>query len=157
MLRYECISASVDFALRRLPVYEGDKLVSMLPMAHIYGLVFEFIYPLCGGAAVYFLGKAPAPSLLLKAMKDVKPYLVITVPLVLEKVYKSSLKPVLSKPAIKILSAIPGINQLIFKKVRTSLQEAFGGNTREFIMGGAALNPEVEDCFRRIKLPYTVG
>ena len=157
MLRYENISASVDFALRRLPVYDGDEIVSMLPMAHIYGLVFEFIYPLCGGAAVHWLGKTPAPSLLLKAMKDVKPYLVITVPLVMEKIYRSSLKPVLSKPAMKIATAIPGVNRIIYNKVRNTLCEAFGGKVREFIMGGAALNPEVEDCFHKIRLPYTVG
>ena len=157
MLRYESITASVEFALDRIPVQEGDKIVSMLPMAHIYGLVFEFIYPLCGGAAVYFLGKAPAPSLLLKAMKDVKPYVVITVPLVMEKIYKSSVKPILDKPVMKVLTAIPGLNQVIYKKVRGALFEAFGGNVHQFIMGGAALNPEVENCFRNIKLPYTVG
>ena len=126
-------------------------------VAHIYGLVFEFLYPLSGGACIYFLGKSPAPSLLLKAMKAVKPYLVLTVPLVMEKIYKSSVKPALSKPAVKILSHIPGLRQIVFKKVRSSLDAAFGGNVQEYIMGGAALNPEVEKCFHKIGLSYTVG
>ena len=157
MLSYENVSASIEFALRKIPVKDGDKIVSMLPMAHIYGLVFEFIYPICGGACIYFLGKSPAPSLLLKAMKSVKPYLVLTVPLVMEKIYKSSVKPALQKPAVKVLSRIPGLRQIVFKKVRKSLDTAFGGNVQEYIMGGAALNPEVEKCFHDIKLSYTVG
>ena len=157
MLTYRNISASIEFALRKIPVKDGDKIVSMLPMAHIYGLVFEFIYPICGGACIYFLGKSPAPSLLLKAMKTVKPYLVLTVPLVMEKIYKSSVKPALQKPAVKVLSRIPGLRQIVFKKVRSSLNAAFGGNVQEYIMGGAALNPEVEKCFHDIKLSYTVG
>lgn len=157
MLTYGNINASIEFALRRLPIREGDRIVSMLPMAHIYGMAFEFIYPLTGGCPVVYLGKSPAPSLLLKAMQDVRPYAVITVPLVLEKIYASSLKPVLSKPSMKILTAIPGLNSIIYKKVREKLMAAFGGKVRYFIMGGAPLNPEVEKCFRRIKLPYCVG
>ena len=157
MLSYENVSASVSFAHNKIPVPQGAKIVSMLPMAHIYGLVFEFLYPLSGGACIYFLGKSPAPSLLLKAMKTVKPYLVLTVPLVMEKIYKSSVKPALSKPAVKILSHIPGLRQIVFKKVRSSLDAAFGGNVQEYIMGGAALNPEVEKCFHKIGLSYTVG
>lgn len=157
MLSYRNISASVEFAMRRIPCSAEDKLVSMLPMAHIYGLVFEFLYPLCGGVTIYFLGKSPAPSLLLKAMKSVKPYLVLTVPLVMEKIYKSSVKPALQKPAVKILSKVPFLNRIVFNKVRASLNTAFGDNVRQFIMGGAALNPEVEACFHKIGLNYTVG
>lgn len=157
MLTYGNVSASVEFAHNHIPCCPGETIVSMLPMAHIYGLVFEFIYPLSGGVCVYYLGKSPAPSLLLKAMKSVKPYLVITVPLVMEKIYKSSVKPALSKPAVKVLTHIPGVNKLIYNKVRKSLDAAFGGNVQQYIMGGAALNPEVERCFRKIGLHYTVG
>ena len=89
MLSYRNVSASVEFAHTHIPCHKGDTIVSMLPMAHIYGLVFEFIYPLTGGVCIYFLGKSPAPSLLLKAMKTVKPYLVLTVPLVMEKIYRT--------------------------------------------------------------------
>ena len=157
MLRYECLSANVEFGQKRLPSYPEDKVVSMLPMAHMYGMMFELIYPLCGGSSIYYLGKTPTPVLLLGAMAEVKPYLVVTVPLVMEKIFKSKVAPAISKPAMKVLCAIPGVNQLIFKKIRTTLLNAFGGNVREIIMGGAALNPEVEKWFKKFKLPFTVG
>ena len=155
MLTYRNFSANVDYSQRNVPA--GDKMVSMLPMAHMYGLVIEFIYPLCNGTSIYWLGKTPTPAALLKAFADVKPYLLITVPLVMEKIYKSKVKPTLEKPAIKFLLKIPGINNLIYKKVKDGLVQAFGGNVQEFIMGGAALNPEVEKLFKRIKFPYLVG
>ncbi|MBQ7810954.1 MAG: AMP-binding protein [Bacteroidales bacterium] len=157
MLRYECISANVAFGQKRLPSYPEDKIVSMLPMAHMYGMMFELIYPLCGGSSIYYLGKTPTPALLLGAMAEVKPYLVITVPLVMEKIFKSKVAPVVNKPVMKVLCAIPGVNQLIFKKVRNTLLNAFGGKVREIVMGGAALNPDVEKWFMRFKLPFTVG
>ena len=157
MLRYECVSENVSFGQKRLPTGPGDQLVSMLPMAHMYGMMFELIYPVCNGAAVFYLGKTPTPALLLGAMKEVKPYLIITVPLVMEKIYKSKVAPKMKKPMMKVLCAIPGVNQLIFKKVRNTLLDAFGGNVREIVMGGAALNPEVEKWFKKFKLPYTVG
>ena len=157
MLRYECISANVAFGQKRLPSYPGDKIVSMLPMAHMYGMMFELIYPLCGSACVYYLGKTPTPALLLGAMAEIKPYLVITVPLVMEKIFKGKVAPIVNKPAMKVLCAIPGLNQVIFKKVREKLLTAFGGNVREIVMGGAALNPDVEKWFKRFKLPFTVG
>ena len=157
MLRYECISANVAFGQKRLPSYPGDTIVSMLPMAHMYGMMFELIYPLCGSASIYYLGKTPTPALLLGAMAEIKPYLVITVPLVMEKIFKSKVAPVINKPVMKLICAIPGLNQVIFKKIRTTLLNAFGGNVREIVMGGAALNPEVESWFKKFKLPYTVG
>jgi long-chain acyl-CoA synthetase len=123
----------------------------------MYGMMFELIYPLCGSASICYLGKTPTPALLLGAMAEVKPYLVITVPLVMEKIFKSKVAPIINKPAMKVLCAIPGLNQIIFKKVRKTLLEAFGGGVREIVMGGAALNPEVEKWFRRFKLPFTVG
>ena len=155
MLTYRNFSANVDYSQRNVPA--GDKMVSMLPMAHMYGLVIEFIYPLCNGTSIYWLGKTPTPAALMKAFADVKPYLLITVPLVMEKIYKSKVKPTLDKPLIKFLLKVPGINNLIYKKVKNGMVEAFGGNVQEFIMGGAALNPEVERLFKRIKFPYLVG
>ena len=157
MLTHRSLSAGIDYGHRHIAVYQGDHMVSMLPMAHIYGLAFEFLYPLSGGATIHYLGKSPSPTLLLQAMKEVRPYLICTVPLVMEKIYKGKLKPVLSKPMMKVLTKIPGINNLIFKKVREQLDGAFGGRVRMYIMGGAPLNPEVEDCFRKIKFHYTVG
>ena len=155
MLTYCNFSANVDYSQRNVPA--GDKMVSMLPMAHMYGLVIEFIYPLCNGTSIYWLGKAPTPATLMKAFAEVKPYLLVTVPLVMEKIYKSKIKPMLEKPAIKIALKIPGLNNVIYKKIREGLLAAFGGNVQEFIMGGAALNPEVERVFKKIKFPYLVG
>ena len=157
MLKYDSFTATVEYAQTNVKATPEDTLVSMLPMAHMYGLAFELTYPLCSGVTIYFLGKTPSPSLLLKAMKDVRPYMIVTVPLVMEKVYKSSLKPMLQKPAIKIATRIPGIRGIIFKKMREGLDAAFGGRCGHYIMGGAPLNPEVEDLFRKIKLRYTVG
>ncbi|MGN0201510.1 MAG: AMP-binding protein [Candidatus Cryptobacteroides sp.] len=157
MLRYESLSASIDFAIRKIPCGVGQNIVSMLPMGHIYGMVFEFLYPLCCGVNVHYLGKAPAASTLLKAVGEIKPYIIITVPLVMEKIYKSSIKPVLSKLPMKIATAIPGINNLIYGAIRKKLMATFGGNVCQFVMGGAALNPDVEKAFRKIGLPYTVG
>ena len=157
MLTYGNLSASIQFGHDNIKIFPGDTIVSMLPMAHVYGMAYEFLYPLSGGCAVYYLGKTPAPSLLLKAMQEVRPYMVCFVPRVMEKIYKASLKPVLSRPAMKLLTAIPGVNRIIFNKVREKLDAAFGGKVRNYIMGGAALNPEVEKCFKRIGLHYTVG
>jgi len=157
MLRYECFTATIDYGHRYIPVSHEDSIVSMLPMGHIYGLTYEFLYPLTGGVTLYYLGKTPSPSLLLKAMKEVQPYIVITVPLVMEKVYKSSVAPALSKGAMKYLTKIPGLSSVIYKAAGKKLLEAFGGKIRYFVMGGAALNPEVEKGFKKMQLPYTVG
>ena len=157
MLRYECISANVEFGQNRIPSGPDDKIVSMLPMAHMYGLMFELIYPLCGGSSIYYIGRMPTPAILMGALAEVKPYLLITVPLVMEKIYKNKLQPVLNKPVMKVLTSIPGVNQLLFKKIRNTLMGAFGGNIREIVMGGAALNPDVEKWLNKIGIQYTVG
>ena len=157
MLRYECISANVEFGQTRIPSSSKDKIVSMLPMAHMYGLMFELIYPLCGGSSIYYISRMPTPAILMGALAEVKPYLLITVPLVIEKIFKSKVLPVVNKPVMKVITSIPGVNQLIFKKIRTSLLAAFGGNIREIVLGGAALNPEIETWLKKIKLPFTVG
>ena len=155
MLTYRNFSANVDYSQRHVPA--GERMVSMLPMAHMYGLVIEFIYPLCNGTSSYWLGKAPTPAALMSAFAEVKPYLLITVPLVMEKIYKSKVKPTLDKPVVKFLTKIPGVNKIIYNKVKDGLVSAFGGEVLEFIMGGAALNPEVEKLFKKIHFPYLVG
>ena len=157
MIRYEALSSNIEFGIDNMPCDPGDNIVSMLPMAHMYGMVFEFLYPLCGGVTVNYLGKTPTPQLLLGAMGSLKPYLVITVPLVMEKIFKSAVQPVLKKPVMKVLTAIPGVNQIIFNKIRQKLLSAFGGRVRTFVMGGAALNPDVEAWFKKFRLPFTVG
>ena len=157
MLTRRNMSAMIDFCNRWMPIAPDHNMVTMLPMAHMYGLMIEFMYQVCNGCSMYWLGKTPTPSVLMKAYADYRPHLLVTVPLVMEKIFKSKIKPVVEKPAVKILTAIPGIRQIIFKKIRDGLYNAFGGNVTEFIMGGAALNPEAEKWFRKIKFPYTVG
>ena len=157
MLTSANISANIDFALDNIPVEEGDKIISMLPLAHMYGMAFEFIYPVCGGGHVYFLGKTPTPTLLMQALAEVKPYLLITVPLVIEKIFKGKILPVLGKPIMKVLTHTPGLDKVIYGKIRKQLLTTFGGNLRSIILGGAALNPSIEKIMRKVKLPYTVG
>ena len=157
MLTSRNISTNIDFALEKIPIFEGDKIISMLPLAHMYGMAFEFIYPVCGGGHVYFLGKTPTPTLLMQALAEVKPYLLITVPLVIEKIFKGKILPVLGKPLMKILTHTPGLNKVIYGKVRKQLLTTFGGNLRSIVLGGAALNPSIEKVMRKVKLPYTVG
>ena len=157
MLTSRNLSSNIEFALSHIPVQRGDQIMSMLPMAHMYGMAFEFLYPLFGGARVFFLGKTPTPTLLLQALGDIKPYLLITVPLVLEKIFKNKVMPTLEKPALKILTSIPGVRNLIYAKVRKQLMGVFGGNLRSIVIGGAAISRPVEEVMRKIKLPYTVG
>ena len=155
MLTYGAISDTDEFSNVHFPNHPGETIISMLPLAHMYGLGIEFIHPNIDGVTVYFLGKTPSPTTLLKAMQEVRPYMVITVPLVMEKIYASAVKPALEK--MKALTVIPGINTIIYRKICKKICSAFGGNVRCFIMGGAALKPEVEKCFQKMKLPYMVG
>ena len=155
MLTYGALSDTDEFANSHFPNHPGQTIVSMLPMAHMYGLAIEFIHPNVDGVTVYFLGKTPSPTTLLQAMKEVKPYMVVTVPLVMEKVYANSIKPALDK--MQKFYSIPYAERLIYKIVRKKIISAFGGRVRCFIMGGAPLKPEVEQCFSRMHLPFTVG
>ncbi len=155
MLTYGAMSDTDEFANAHFPNTPGETIVSMLPMAHMYGLAIEFIHPNVDGVTVYFLGKTPSPTTLLKAMQEVRPYMVITVPLVMEKIYSNSIKPALEKR--KKLMFIPGMKSLIYQMARKTIMKVFGGQVQCFIMGGAALNPEAERCFKKMKLPFTVG
>ena len=155
MLTYNAISDTDHFANTHFPNTPGQTIVSMLPLAHMYGLAIEFIHPNVDGVTVYFLGKTPSPTTLLKAMRDIKPYMVVTVPLVMEKIYANAIKPSMEKA--KMALAIPGLRTLVYRTARKKMIEAFGGAVECFIMGGAALNPEAEQFFKKIHLPYTVG
>ena len=157
MLTYRSFCATIEFSQVNRPTNEHQRMISMLPMAHMYGLVTEFIYPLCYGTSIYWLGKTPTPSTLMKAFQQVKPYQLITVPLVMEKIFKSKVKPVVDKQPVKFLCKVPGIRNIIFKKIHDQMIDAFGGEVQEFILGGAPVSPEVEKWFKRIKLPYMVG
>ncbi len=157
MLTHLNLSGNVEFACQRIPHRPGDKVLSMLPVAHMFGLMFEFLYQVCDGAETYFLTKAPTPSTLMKAFAQVHPFMILTVPLVIEKIVKKSVLPTINKPIMKVLWHTPGIKNIIRKKVNDKLMAAFGGQLRFLIIGGAALNQEVEQCLKDIKFIYCVG
>ena len=157
MLNGRSLSNNVEIGMKILPVEPGQRLVSMLPLAHMFGQVCELLYPLSSGTHIYFLTKSPTPSILLKALNDVQPYLVVTVPLVIEKIYKTKLDPTLSKWAIRTFWHVPGIGDLLKSRVKSGLRKAFGGKLRYFICGGAAMNPVVEKCLMDIHFPLSIG
>ena len=157
MLNGRSISNNVEVGMKMLPVDPGQRLVSMLPLAHMFGQVCELLYPLSSGTHIYFLTKSPTPSILLKALKDVQPYLVVTVPLVIEKIYKKDLDPMLSKWAIRTLWHMPILGDILKRHVKSSLKKALGGHLRYFICGGAAMNPIVEKCLMDIHFPLSIG
>lgn len=135
----------------------GERLLSFLPLAHAYGCAFEFLYALTNGIHITLLGKTPSPKILSQALAEVKPHLVVAVPLVIEKIYKKAVLPQLEKPAIKAALKIPVIKNRIYAKFRQKLTEGLGGCFHQVIIGGAALNSEVEAFLYKIKLPFTVG
>ena len=157
MISHKNLSGNIDFAVKRIPHKSGDKVLSMLPVAHMFGLMFEFLYQVCDGAEVYFLTKAPTPSVLMKAFAQVHPFMILTVPLVIEKIIKGKVLPIINKPVMKVLWKTPCIKCLLHKKVRNTLLDAFGGELRFLIIGGAALNEEVEKCMKDMHFPYCVG
>ena len=151
------LSGNVDFANHRIPHRPGDKVLSMLPIAHMFGLMYEFLYQVCDGAEVYFLTQAPTPTVLMKAFAQVKPFMILTVPLVIEKIVKKGVLPKISSPMAKILWKTPFLNRIIRRKVKEGLDKTFGGQLRFLIIGGAALNGEVEQVLHDIKFQYCVG
>ena len=157
MISHRSLSNNVENGMAILPVEPGQRVVSMLPLAHMFGQLADFLYPFSAGATIYYLTKTPTPSILLKAMADVQPYLVATVPLVIEKIHKKKLDPLLSKPVLKFFWYTPGIMNLIRGHVKKSLVKAFGGQVRYFLCGGAAMNPVVEKCLMDVNFPLSIG
>ena len=158
MIPYRAILSNIQFAKMALPQLDNtSRVVSMLPSAHMYGLMFEVLYELSVGCHVHFLSRVPSPKIIMQALAEVKPNVVIAVPLVIEKIYKSKVKPVLEKAGIKFAMKVPGLDQVVLNKVRTELINAFGGEFYEVIVGGAAFNKEVEAFFKRMNFPITVG
>lgn len=157
MLPYRSLWTNMKFALGVFGLTPGEQIVSMLPMAHMYGLAFEFIYEFASGMHIHFLSRTPSPKIIADAFAEVKPDLIITVPLVIEKIIKKKVFPTIEKPHMKILMNIPIINDKIKDTIRQKVIDAFGGKFKELIIGGAALNKEVETFLRSIRFPYTVG
>ena len=157
MIPARALWSNMMFAFNALTMKSGDRLVSMLPMAHMYGLAFEFLYQFCAGVQVFFLTRMPSPKIILQAFAEVKPTLVIAVPLIIEKIIKKNVLPKLETPTMKFLMHVPLLNDKIRAKVREQLMNAFGGEFYEIVVGGAAFNQEIEAFMRSIDFPYTVG
>ena len=158
MIPYRSLWSNTKFANENVDFLKaGDGVLCMLPMAHTYGLAFEILNSIALGCHIYFLDKTPTPSVLTGAFKIVKPKLVLAVPLILEKIVTKNVLPKLEQGTAKTLSKIPLLNKIVHKKVRNSMIEFFGGNLDEVVIGGAALNSDVERFLKKIKFPFTVG
>lgn len=157
MLAERNLVSNIVFAREHMPLKSGNKIVSFLPMAHVYGLLFEFLFPVTLGCHITFLSKIPSPAIITKVFSEVRPHLVLSVPLVIEKIYKKRLLPTLQKPVMKVLLATPVVSGIILKKIRAKLVETFGGRFFEIVVGAAQLSADVEKFFKRIEFPFTIG
>jgi long-chain acyl-CoA synthetase len=151
------LTGNLYFAWRTFNLSPTDKMLSFLPLAHTYGCAFEFLYALSVGCDVTLLGKIPSPQILLKAFNEVKPVLIIGVPLIMEKIYRKTIMPAISKNPVKLFLRLPLLKLLIHRKIKNTLVKAFGENFNQVIVGGAPLNAEVEDFLLKIKFPISVG
>ncbi len=157
MLNHNSLMANVRFAQDHMPLQPGDRIVSFLPLAHAYGVAFEFLFPFYIGCHITFLTKTPSPTILLQAFAEIRPRLVLSVPLIIEKIYKNQLLPVISQGPVSTLLKIPFLRRLVYRKIYKKLYNIFGGNFHEIVIGGAAFNREAEVFFRKIGFPFTVG
>lgn len=157
MLPHNSLAANVRFARTNIALKSGDTILSFLPMAHCFGCAFDLLFPFCVGAHITFLGKIPSPKILIQALDRIRPRLILSVPLLIEKIYKSRLKPKMDKTVVKVLTKLPVLKGKIYHKVRQALIDVFGGNFIAIVIGGAALNAEVEAFLRKIDFPFTNG
>ena len=159
LLPYRALWSNVEFGQEKLAhiLKKGDNIISMLPMAHMYGMAFEFLFEFINGCHIFFLTRIPSPKIIFKAFGEIKPRIVISVPLIIEKIIKKNVLPKLSTPSMKLLLALPVVQDKILSKVRQQLVDAFGGNIYEVIVGGAAFNREVEQFLQKMGFPITVG
>ena len=158
MIPYRALLSNVLFAQEVVPnINNKSNIVSMLPTAHMYGMMFEFLFEMTVGAHVHFLTRIPSPRIIMEAFATIKPDVIISVPLIIEKIYKQKLQPILNKTSMKVLLKLPVIDQLLQAKIKDELVRTFGGNFYEIIVGGAAFNKEADEFFNKIQFPYTVG
>lgn len=158
MLPYRSIWSNVRYCLDNIAFLKaGDGMVNMLPLAHLYGMVIEMLHPFCKGCHCNFLTRLPSPKVILKAFAEVKPKLIITVPLILEKIVKGKIFPKLENPMLRLMLKVPFLDDRMCTKIRDGLVNALGGQVQELIIGGAPLNTDVERLLKRIEFPYTVG
>ena len=157
MLQHNSLASNVRYAQNNMPLKPGDPIVSFLPLAHSYGCAFEFLFPFSIGCHVTILTKTPSPQIVIQAFQEIRPRLILSVPLVIEKIYKTRILPAISKFPASFLLKIPLVNLLLHKKIRKNLMHVFGGNFAEIVIGGAAFNLEAETFFKKIGLPFAVG
>ncbi len=157
MLTGNNLAGNVTFGIRTGLLKKGENVLSFLPLAHAYGCAFDFLTATAVGTHITLLGKVPSPKILMKAFEEVKPNLIITVPLVIEKIYKNVILPIINKKTMKWALNIPLLDGQIYSQIRKKLIDALGGRFKEVIIGGAAMNPEVEEFFHKIKFPFTIG
>ncbi len=158
MIPYRALKSNVMFAQQVFPQLNNtSNVVSMLPTAHMYGMMFEFLFEMTIGAHVHFLTRIPSPKIIMGAFAEIKPDVIIAVPLIIEKIYKQKLQPILNKTSMRVLLKLPVMDQVIESKIKDELVKTFGGNFAEVIIGGAAFNREADEFFHRIKFPYTIG
>jgi long-chain acyl-CoA synthetase len=157
MLDHNALMANVAHFTASVTLVPGDEIVSFLPLAHAFGCAFDFLSPFAMGCHITFVEKIPTPKVLLAAFAEHKPAVVMSVPLIIEKIYKNRVKPVLEKPGLGVMLKVPGLKQVIHRKIRDQLYEAFGGRYKEMVIGGAALNRDIERFFREIGLNITCG
>lgn len=157
MLPYRSIWSNCHFADEVLDFMPGDNTLSILPLAHMYGFAYDFFFAFCIGCHIHFLTKTPSPHIVIKAFGEIRPVVVIVVPLILEKIVQKQIFPILRTRHIRALTAIPILREVVYRQIRNKLYAALGGNFYECIIGGAAFNKEVEDFLHLIRFPYTVG
>jgi len=151
------LAGNITFGLRTKLVAPEYRIISFLPLAHAYGCAFEFLTSTCAGCHIHFIGKTPAPKILLKAFADIRPNVIFCVPLIIEKIYKKQIQPLLARPSMRWVLSIPFLDQPVLGQIRKKLIDAFGGEFSEIVVGGAPLNAEVEEFFNKIKFPFSVG
>ena len=157
MLTHKALMVNVRFFLDHVTLRPGDNIVSFLPLAHAFGCAFDFLAPFFAGCHVTFIEKIPTPKVLLAAFAELQPVVVMSVPLIIEKIYRNRVKPQLESPNVQLMLKVPGLRAFVNRKIQMSLYEAFGGRYRELVVGGAALNREVDEFFRRIGFNLTCG
>lgn len=158
MIPHRALWSNVKFCIENLKMLEaGDGIICMLPLAHMFGLVIEMLHTFAMGCHIYFLTRVPSPKVILDAFAKVKPKVIISVPLVLEKIIKTKVFPMLEKPVMSMLLKVPFVDDFLLGKVKEKIEAAFGGNLKQIIIGGAALNKDVANFLKRINFPFTVG
>jgi len=157
MIPHNSLIANIRYAHENMPLEARDEIVSFLPLAHSYGCAFEFLFPFTKGCYITFLGKTPSPQIIMQAFKEIRPRLILSVPLVIEKIYKKQVLPTISKPVMKMLLSVPGIKGILHNKIRQKLVDVFGANFHEVVIGGAAFNKDAELFFNKINFPFSIG